>query len=83
MIQVTPQMRILVAIEPAQVELHLAFVLGLEGADFQVDGDEPAELAVVEDEVDVEVFAVDLQALLARHEAEAAAELEDERLQGS
>ena len=50
-------------------------------AELEIDQDEGAEQAVVEDEVDVEVVAVDGEALLARDEAEAFAELEEERLE--
>ena len=41
--------------EPAEVELHLAFVFGFEVAELEVDGDEAFQAAVVEEVVEVEV----------------------------
>ena len=64
--------------EPAEVEFHLAFVFGLEVTQFQIDGDEAFEGAVVEEEVEVEVVGVDLDASLATEKGEAVAELEQE-----
>ncbi len=64
--------------EPAEVEFHLAFVFVAEVAEFEVDGDQAFEFAVVEEEVDVEVVVVDLEAFLAGDEAEACAEFEEE-----
>lgn len=52
-----------------------------ELAELEVDQDEAAEQAVVEDEVDEEVIAVEADSLLASHETEALAELEQERLE--
>ncbi len=64
--------------QPAEVEFHLAFVFGFEVAEFEVDGDEPPQGAVVEKEVEVEVVGVDGDAFLASEEGEAAAEFEQE-----
>lgn len=50
-----------------------------ELTELEVDEDEAAEQAVVEHEVDEEVVTVEGQPLLARHEAEPLAELEQER----
>src|SRR4051812_6660702 len=50
---------LLVLLEPAEIELHLAFVRGLEGAKLQLDRDQPPELAVVEEEIEEEVLPVD------------------------
>ena len=44
-----------VAVEPTQVQLHLALVFGFELADFQVDGHQPPQLAVVKKQVEVVV----------------------------
>jgi hypothetical protein len=39
--------------EPAQIQFHLAFVLGLECAQLEFDCDKPSELAVVKEKIDV------------------------------
>lgn len=70
----------LVASEPPEVELHLALVLGAEVTELQVESDEPAELPVVEEQVDVEVLVVDLHPLLPGDEREAGPELQQELL---
>ena len=67
-----------VPFEPAEIELHLAFVRRLEFAELQVDRDQAAKLAVIEQQVQVVIPVVDLHALLARHEAEADPQFEDE-----
>lgn len=66
--------------EPPEVELHLPFVLGAEVTELQVDRDEPSELPVVEEQVDVEVVVVDLHPLLPGDEREAGPELQEELL---
>ncbi len=67
--------------EPAEIELHLPLVLGLERALLELDRDQAPELAVVEEQIDVEVVAVELDALLPGDEGEAGAEFEQEELQ--
>ena len=37
--------------EPTQVELHLAFVFGFRVTEFEVDGDQALETAMVEKEI--------------------------------
>jgi len=69
---------LLVFREPAEVEFHLAFVFGLEVPEFEVDGDEASEAAVVEEEVEVEVVGIDGNAELAGLEGEALSEFEEE-----
>lgn len=64
-----------------QVEVHLARVAVLEGADFQVNEQVAAEDAVVEDEVEIVVLVADGYAALAGLEAKAGAEFEEEGLQ--
>lgn len=64
--------------EPTEVEFHLAFVFGLEVAEFKVNGDEPPEVAVIEKEIEIEVVGIDLNAFLAGKEGEAVAEFEQE-----
>jgi len=71
----------LLPLQPAEVEFRLPLVGRLEAAEFQVDGDEPAQAAVVEKQVEVVVVAVDGDALLPGDEGGAAAGFEDERLQ--
>jgi hypothetical protein len=65
-------------IQDVEVEVHFAGVLGLEVFGFEVDDDEAAEVEVVEKEVDGEVFAGYVDAILAADEGEALAELEKE-----
>ena len=48
----------LVAVKPTQVQLHLAFVGGLEATELQLHNDQAAQAAMEEQEVDVEVFPV-------------------------
>ena len=64
--------------KPAEVEFHLAFVFRFEVAELEVDGDEAFQAAMVEEEVEVEVVGIDLDAGLASEEGEAAAEFEEE-----
>src|SRR5207244_3745132 len=56
-------------------------VRGLEGANLQVDHEEPPQPAVVKEQVDVEILAVDDEAFLPGDEGEAGAQLEDELLE--
>jgi len=68
------------AIEEVHVHLHLPQVLVRELAELEIHQHEAAQQAVVEDQVDIEVIAVEGEPLLARHEAEALAQLQQERL---
>ena len=70
----------LMPLQPAQVQLHLPLVRRLEVAELQVDRHQPLQLPVIEEQVEVVIPGVDLHPLLACDEAEAAAQLEDERL---
>jgi hypothetical protein len=63
------------------LHLHLAEVAVCQIAELQVDQDETAQQTIVEHEVDVEVVAVEGEALLSREEAEPLAEFEHEFLQ--
>jgi hypothetical protein len=74
-------LRALEAVEEVHVHLHLAEVLVRELAQLEIDEDETAEQAVVEDEVDIEVIALESHALLPCNEAEALAELEEKALE--
>ena len=65
-----------VLIDPGDVEPELAGVLGLEAAYFQLDHHEAGLSPVEEQQVDVEVVAVDLEVVLTADEGEAVAELE-------
>lgn len=62
-----------------QIEVHLASVLGFEGAGLQVDHHEAAELQVIEQQVDVEVAFADVQVKLTADEREALTKFEQER----
>src|SRR5262249_41378207 len=69
-----PELRI----DGGQVEVHLPCVLGLELTRLELDHHEAAELEMEEQEVDVEVLAVDLKVHLAADEGESNAQLEQE-----
>ena len=71
----------LVPVEEVHVHLHLPQVLVGELAELEVNEHEAAQQPVVKHEVDVEVVAVEGDALLPGHEAEALAQLQQERLQ--
>src|SRR5207244_3654560 len=74
-------LRALESIEEIHVHLHLTEVLMRELPQLQVDEDEAAEQPIVEDEVDVEVIALEREPLLSRDEAEAFPHLEEEFLE--
>ena len=65
-----------VVVDPGDVEPELAGVLGLEAADLELDHDEAGLGPVKEQQVDVEVVAVDLEVVLPADEGEAVAKLE-------
>ena len=69
---------LLVACEPTEVEFHLAFVLGLEVAKFEINGNEALQIPVIEEEVEIEIIGIDLDSLLAGEESEAVAEFQEE-----
>jgi hypothetical protein len=54
----------LVTLEPTQVQFHLAFKFRFELTDLQVDHHQAFELAIVEQEVDVKIVIIDLNAFL-------------------
>ena len=58
--------------------MGVAFVRDFEAAQFQLDGHQAAQAAVVEKQVQVKVFAVDDHALLALHKRKAPAQFQDE-----
>jgi hypothetical protein len=66
-----------VPLEPAQIEFHLAFIRGLEPAELEVNRDEAAELAVIEQQIEVVIAVVDLHALLTGHETEPHSQFKD------
>jgi len=67
-------------VEPAEIKLHLPHVPRLKGLKLQLDGDQAAEEAVIEEQVDEEVVVADTQRVLPSNEREALAELEEEPL---
>ena len=69
------------ACKPAEVEFHLAFVLGLEVAKFEINSDKAFQIAVIEEKVKVEVVGIDLDSLLAGKESEAVAKFQEECLE--
>ena len=54
--------------QPPEVELHLAFVFGPKLPELQIDSDQTLQLAVIKEQVDIEVIPVELEALLAGNE---------------
>jgi len=56
----------------------LTFVCGFELFEFEFDGDEPVQIAMVEEEVEVMVLAVHPDALVASKKGEPDAEFEEE-----
>src|SRR5437773_5273609 len=69
-----------VTLQPVEVEFHLAFVCGLKVANLQIQRHEPAELAMVKQQVEVVIAAINLHPLLPLDETEAHAEFENECL---
>ena len=69
---------LLVLGEPTEIQFHLALILCLEVAELEVDGDEAFQATMVEEEIEVEVVGIDLDAELAGLEGEALAEFEEE-----
>jgi len=67
-------------VDGGEVEGHLPGELGLEGHRLQVDHHVAAELQVVEEEIDVEVLAPDVEVNLPADEGEAYTELEEKLL---
>jgi hypothetical protein len=53
-----------VLVEPTQIKLHLPLVCCLELADLQLHRHQPPQLAVIEQQVQVEILVVDLDAFL-------------------
>ena len=62
----------------SQVKVHLAGVFGLERPDLELDHHEATQSQVVEQQVQVVVLPADLHVVLAPHQREAHAKLEEE-----
>lgn len=77
---VTPSCRWHEAVHRREIEVHLAGVLGLELADLQLNHDIASQRKLVQQQVDEEVLATDLQMLLASHHGEALSQLQQEPL---
>ena len=60
-----------VLLEPSEIELHLPFVGRLKGFQLQFNRNKTAQLPVVEQQIDVVVFAVNYDAFLAGNEGKA------------
>jgi hypothetical protein len=69
-----------VGVDPGDVEPELAGVFGLESAEFELDDEESGLDPVEEQQIDVEVVAVDGEVVLPPDEGEAVAELEQKLL---
>ena len=61
-----------------QVEVHLADVLGLEGANLDLDNDESAQTQVVEQQIEPVFLTADLERVLTADEREADTEFNEE-----
>jgi hypothetical protein len=70
--------RAFMAVEPREVEFHLAFVGGFEFSEFEFDGDHAAQVAMIEKKIEVVILVIDGHALLAGNEGESGSEFEDE-----
>jgi hypothetical protein len=55
----------LLFVQPSQVELRLALIGGIEAAQLQLDGNQAAQAAVIEKQIEIEVPLFDSRALLA------------------
>ena len=67
-----------VAVERFQIEGQLAHVLRLEAACLQLEGDETLQVAMEEEEIELEVLIADLHAHLLADEGKAVAQLHEE-----
>ena len=67
-------------VQEVEVEVHLAGMLGLKAGDFEVEGDQGFEEAVVEEQIDVVVLLAKDQAVLASDETKTVTEFQDESL---
>lgn len=65
-------------VEEIEVEIHLAGVLGLEGADLQLHGHETGEPPVIEEQVDEVVLFAGRYLVLIADEGKSEAELEED-----
>ena len=61
-----------------EVEFEFAEVLGFEFLDLQLEGHEALQFPVEKKEVEAEILAADLKKVLLAHEAEIAAQLDEE-----
>ena len=71
----------LVPVQLPQVQFHLPFVGRSEISQFQLDGNQSPEDAMVEKQIDVVIVAVHLNPFLAGDERKAHAQIENELLQ--
>jgi hypothetical protein len=67
--------------QPTKVEFHLPLVLWPEASLLQLYSDQSLELPIVEEQVDIEVFSVELNALLASDEGKTGTQFQQEHLQ--
>lgn len=67
-----------IAVEGFEVEFHFAEMFGLKFVNLQVEGHKALQCAVVEQEVEAEVLAADLQEVLLADEGEVAAQFNEE-----
>ena len=61
-----------------EIEVHLAGVFRFERPSLQIDDAEAAQLEVVEEQIELEVFAPDFERILATDEGEAGAQFQQE-----
>ena len=69
-----------ISVQGFEVEVQLAEVFGRKLADFEFEGYQGAESAVVEQQIQVKILIAYLQAVLFAHKNEIAAQFQDERL---
>jgi hypothetical protein len=63
-------------IDSRQVKIHLARVLRLEVVDLEINDDEAAQAQVIEEKIEIEILATDLNVVLAADKGKALAEFE-------
>ena len=72
--------RAVVLVQPSQVKLHLSFVGRLKFFEFQIDCNEAAQFAVIEEQVNVIILGINRDAFLPGYEGKISTEFKDEPL---
>lgn len=54
----------IVFLQPAQIQFHLSFVCCLKFSEFQINGNETAQTAVIKQQIDIVILFIDCYTLL-------------------